>query len=398
MMKLSKVILFFSAWFITFNAHSQIHNVHQDKERETAALILQKPVNDRRIQNREHEMVSTIAVSEDSKCIYLAWYTGGPDEGPGNYVTLSVSADGGKSWKHDELVVYPKDPTTRFFDPVLWKDKSGQVWLFYAVSLENPQKNILWDLKGGVNALPISWDGSKVNWEQPKLISYGVMMNKPLYVPQKDKVLFPISIWQLGKDNSGFPDYIPDGTFIHKHTYKDGKEKLDYLKEYSSINILPDSMRTYDEHQVVQVNDKGDMLCLVRVRGGIYYSKSRDYGKSWTVLQPFTMVGPTTSSRFYIGKLRSGNLILVLNNSKKRTNMTAFLSKDGGKTWPHKLLLDDRNNVSYPDIDEDKNGVIHVTWDRERKGAKEINYARITEEDIIASEKREIFKTRVNQP
>ncbi len=378
---------------INYSVRAQINNVQLDKERANATIVLEKPYNDERVLNRQHEMVSSIVASEDGKVVYLAWYTGGPGEGPGNYVTLSISTDGGQSWKNDELVVYPKDSTSRFFDPVLWRDKFGKVWLFYAVSMYNKH----WDLKDGVNAMEIKWDGKKVDWKKPKLISYGVMMNKPFYVPQTDNVLFPVSIWQLGKDFTKDANYIPDGTFIYTHNYKGGKKKLDYLKEYSSINTLPNKLRTFDEHQLVQVNNAGEFLCLVRTKKGVYFSRSKDYAKSWTVLQPFTATGPTTASRFYIGKLRSGNLLLILNDDKKRTNMTAFVSKDGGETWPYKLLLDDRENVSYPDADEDSSGKIHITFDRERKGAKEINYCSITEQDIINGNTDGIFKIRANK-
>ncbi|WP_017260003.1 sialidase family protein [Pedobacter arcticus] len=375
-----------------YNSTAQVNGVQLDKNRANAAIILEKPYTDIRVLNRQHELVSSIATSEDGKVIYLAWYTGGPGEGPGNYVTLSVSTDGGHSWKNDELVVYPKDTTSRFFDPVLWRDKFGKVWLFYAVSMNNMH----FDLRDGVNAIPVAWDGKKIAWEKPKLLSYGVMMNKPVYVPQIDEVLFPVSIWQLGKNFTKEPNYIPDGTFIYNYSYKKGK-KLGYLNEHSSINTLPNKLRTFDEHQLVQINNAGDFLCLVRTKKGVYFSKSKDYGKSWTVLQPFTTTGPTTASRFYVGKLRSGNLLLILNDNEKRTNMTAFISKDGGETWPYKLLLDNRENVSYPDADEDSNGKIHITFDRDRKGAKEINYCSVTEQDIIDGNAKAVFKTRVNK-
>ncbi|GAB3936564.1 sialidase family protein [Larkinella terrae] len=373
-------------------AHAQTDLTKTDARRATAGLILEQPVNDPRIKNRQHELVSSIAASADGKQIYLVWYTGGKGEGPGNYVTLAVSLDNGKTWKNDQLVIYPKDSTTRFFDPVLWRDKNDQIWLFYAVSMDNKH----WDLKEGVNAMPLSWNGSKVVYEQPRLISYGVMMNKPVYIPQKDMALFPVSVWQLGKDHSQEPGYIPDGTFVHRFDFSKKARRIDSVEPHGFVPVLPDSMRTFDEHQVVQTSDKGDLLCLVRTKRGVYSSKSSDFGKSWTKLEPFTATGPTTSSRFYIGKLRSGKLLLILNNSKTRNNMTAFLSEDGGKTWPHKLLLDSREKVSYPDMDQTRDGTIHVTFDRDRSGARDILYTRFREEDVIKGNAPNLVITRVN--
>lgn len=373
--------------------HAQTKIGNAEAARASAAIILQQPINDPRIQNRKHELVPCIATTPNGKQIYIAWYSGGPGEGPGNYVTLAVSLDTGRTWKNDQLIIYPKNSSTRFFDPSLWADKFGKIWLFYAVSMDNEY----WDLKGGVNAIEIEWNGSKVIYEKPKLLSYGIMLNKPIYVPKKDFALFPVSIWQLGVDHSNEPGFIKTGTFIEKFDYKNKKTKLEALSSYSYIDVLPDSMRTFDEHQIVQSSDKGDFLCMVRTKKGIYYSKSSDYGKTWSVLEPFTSTGPTTSSRFYIGRLQSGNLIMVLNNSRTRNNMTVFLSKDGGETWPHKLLLDHRDKVSYPDVAQTDDGVIHVTYDRDRSGAKDILYCHFKEEDIINSSEQNIFKIKVNK-
>ena len=60
--------------------------------------------------------------------------------------------------------------------------------------------------------------------------------------------------------------------------------------------------------------------------------------------------------------------IINHNDFKGRNNLTAFISEDDGETWPYSLLLDRRNNVSYPDVKEDENGNIYVIYDRERGG------------------------------
>ena len=81
----------------------------------------------------------------------------------------------------------------------------------------------------------------------------------------------------------------------------------------------------------------------------------------------------------------------------KRNNLTALLSEDDGKTWPYKLLLDGRNDVSYPDAVEAADGYIYITYDRERgcfkedlatamADAREILMAKITEKDILAGQ------------
>ena len=371
--------------------------MQNEKERANAGVVLVQPKNDIRIINRQHQRVSSKACSEDGGVIYITWYTGGKGEQAGNYVTLSVSADRGKSWKHDELVVYPKDSNTRFFDPVLWRDHQGQVWWFYAVSMNNQY----FDPKTGVNAIPISWDGTKVRHKKPSLLSYGVMMNNPIYIPEKHITLFPSYIKILnraGQNRFEIDDYVQDGTFIYAHDHKKkGKNFKKVLEPYSYIPVLPDEKRIFDEHNIVQIAEGSrHFMALIRYKGGMYFSPSNDYGKTWLSLEPFTAAGLTTSSRCYLGRLKSGNLILVMNANTTRNNMTAFISEDGGHTWPYQLLLDERASVSYPDLDQSSDGLIHVTYDRDRSGAQEINYCSFREEDVISGDNSKVFKTRIN--
>ena len=124
---------------------------------------------------------------------------------------------------------------------------------------------------------------------------------------------------------------------------------------------------------------------LVRTTYGVGHALSYDGGKTWTGEGPSGISGP--NSRFHIRRLKSGRLLLINHyNFTGRSHLTAMLSDDDGKTWPHKFLLDERKDVSYPDAVEDKDGSIYVIYDRSRRGAKEILMARFVEEDIIAGE------------
>jgi hypothetical protein len=68
----------------------------------------------------------------------------------------------------------------------------------------------------------------------------------------------------------------------------------------------------------------------------------------------------------------------------KRSHLTAWLSKDDGKSWSGGLMLDERLGVSYPDGVEAPDGRLFVIYDRERSGAKEILMSIVTEDDIAA--------------
>ncbi|MFM8892990.1 MAG: DUF4440 domain-containing protein, partial [Planctomycetia bacterium] len=71
-------------------------------------------------------------------------------------------------------------------------------------------------------------------------------------------------------------------------------------------------------------------------------------------------------------------------NFTGRSHLTARLSTDDGATWNDGLLLDERPGVSYPDGVEDREGLVWITYDRDRQGAGEILRATFREEDVAA--------------
>jgi hypothetical protein len=66
-----------------------------------------------------------------------------------------------------------------------------------------------------------------------------------------------------------------------------------------------------------------------------------------------------------------------------RSHLTAYLSDDEGETWYGGLILDERENVSYPDGFQSPDGRIYVAYDRKRIDG-EILLAVFNEEDIVA--------------
>ena len=67
-----------------------------------------------------------------------------------------------------------------------------------------------------------------------------------------------------------------------------------------------------------------------------------------------------------------------------RSRMMAYVSDDDGASWMGGLVLDERDNVSYPDAAQGVDGTIYIVHDRERTQAKEILFHRVTEADIRA--------------
>jgi predicted neuraminidase len=137
------------------------------------------------------------------------------------------------------------------------------------------------------------------------------------------------------------------------------------------------------ECMITELRD-GRLWLLTRTGGGfLWESFSNDKGRTWSEIRASKIANP--GSRFFIRRLASGNLLLVNHYKYKgRNNLTAHLSTDDGATWNEGLLLDERNGVSYPDGVQDKDGLIWITYDRDRQGEGNILLAKFREADVIA--------------
>lgn len=330
--------------------------------------------------------------------LWATWYAGGPGEGPLNFVLLARSGDNGNTW-NVEWVIDPPTPV-RAFDPCLWMDPQGRLWLFWSQSAG------LWDGRGGVwAAVTDTPHQSAAVWSEPRLLANGVMMNKPT-VASNGHWLLPIGGWRFKPpvireplEKVQFPNAKEAAQLLaHDVGEADGSAVFVSSDEGRSFRLLgqarvPDTQ--HDEHMVVEHRD-GSYWMLVRTTYGIGQSHSSDGGTTWTQGGPSKIPHPVT--RFCIRRLRSGKLLLVRNDppdGKTRSHLTAFLSDDEGAHWTGGLLLDERRGVSYPDFAEREDGAICIIYDRDRQGAGEILMAIVREEDIATGRLHPSSRLRV---
>lgn len=302
--------------------------------------------------------------------IWATFYTGGETEGPENHVVLTYSDNEGANWTPPQLVVDPPD-VVRAFDPCLWVDPLGRLWLIWSQSYG------MYDGRCGVWVSVLDEpDGDGRAWSAPRRIANGIMMNKPT-VLRTGEWVFPAALWSIpwAVQTAG-ADILPEER--HSNIYVSTDQGATFtLRGQSSV-----PNRFFDEHMVVERQD-GSLWMLVRTTYGIGESVSHDQGFTWGTGKPTRLGGP--NSRFYIRRLRSGRLLLVNHYGfHGRSHLTAQLSEDDGLTWNEGLLLDERANVSYPDGTEAEDGTIYIVYDRERFSDMEILMAVFTEEDVLA--------------
>lgn len=306
---------------------------------------------------RNYQGIPTIERAPEGR-LWASWYAGKVWEDQYNYVLAATSGDNGKTWSDPKLVIDPDgDGPKRAADPCLWLDPSGTLWLFWwmngdgltatmAMTCENP-------------------DAENPKWSKPNALFPGVMLNKPT-VLQNGDWLMPAAIWN--RDDSA-------GVMISKDR---GKSFI----LLGAANIPPER-RNCDEHMIVERKD-GSLMMLVRTaEHGIGRSISRDGGRTWSQVEDYL---PHATSRFFLRRLASGNLLLIkhgpIDSRIDRSALTAYLSEDDGETWKGGLLIDERKNVSYPDGAQGPDGGIYAIYDWERGRDKHILMAAFTEADV----------------
>jgi hypothetical protein len=296
--------------------------------------------------------------------LWATWYGGGVTEDLHNYIMLVTSADDGATWSSLKLVIDPDgDGVCRAFDPCLWHDPQGRLWLFWA------QRGV-----HGPHTTAHTWaivtDDATVEspkWSAPRLVHQGIMMNKPT-ATSAGTWLLPLATW------------FEEGSCLVVASEDRGAS----FRTIGRVNVPRREDRNCDEPMIVERKD-GSLWLLVRTRYGIGGATSRDGGATWT---PAAETGiPHTVSRFFIRRLASGRLLLVRHDGPGpkmgRSHLTAFLSDDDGATWKGGLLLDERPGVSYPDGVQAADGTIRIIYDFNRTTDKQIFMARFTEEDVL---------------
>ena len=329
--------------------------------------ILAECIAEKRIWQR----IPGIEITKNGR-IFVTFYSGGTKEQIGNYVALIISDDGGSTFS--EPIFVAQQEGHRCFDPCLWIDPKGRLWFLWA---RYPNDGVF-------AAICDDPDAEKIIFGQEFCVGHNVMMNKPTILSTGEWV-FPMAVWNQGVYvvQPSTMGYIP-GSYACV-TCDEGK-----TFEIRGAAIVP--QRSFDEHMFLEQDNR--LTVFVRTEYGIGTAISYDGGYSWSDGVPDKIIGP--SSRFHIRRLPSGRILLVYHDgTRERKNLTAMLSENEGKTWKYKLLLDERQDVSYPDVTIDSNGYLNIIYDRERGGFKqtldealscsrELLMARIREEDILA--------------
>ena len=309
--------------------------------------------------------------------LWAAWVAGG--DSPEAFFVVNSSDDDGETWSKPRLVIDAQSknlPRPRsILVGNLWTDPLGRLWLIFDQSMD------MFDGRGGVWAtICENPDADKPVWSAPRRLWHGVTLNKPIILKSGEWML-PISLDQRG------------GLDVFKGCFSE----LDPLRG-ANVFVSSDKGATWErrgaatfpnpdwhEHMIVERKD-GTLWMLARTGKGLKETVSADGGRTWSEPTPSAINHPV--ARFHVRRLFSGKILLIkhgatIETHEGRSQLTAWLSEDEGRTWQGGLMLDERKGISYPDGFQTDDGTIYISYDRNRSTDGEILMARFTEEDIL---------------
>ena len=273
--------------------------------------------------------------------ILTAWF-GGKAEGDKS-VEIWMSRRSKNKWSTPIVMTnYPDTPT---WNPVLFCDKSGTIWLFFKVG-PHPER---W-----TGAYKTSIDGGKT-WSDITLLPAGQLgptKNKPIQLTNGDMIcgssVEAYNVWscwtEISSDEGrtwriGGPITVPD----------------------KPLGVIQPTLWEYEP---------GKLKMLMRSTkeiGHIVESYSEDGGFTWSPGKPIESL-PNPNSGIDAVKMQNGIIALVYNHTYKgRTPLNIAFSIDNGKNWGKPFVLEDGpSEYSYPAIIQSNDGMLHITytWNR----------------------------------
>lgn len=123
-------------------------------------------------------------------------------------------------------------------------------------------------------------------------------------------------------------------------------------------NVQPSLIQKKEGTIVAYMRDNGDAPARVQ------WSTSADQGESWTAARKTNL--PNTAS-VKVLQLQNGDWVLLGNDEEDgRYRLSLYLSKDEGKTWKRKLLLENdetkEGRFSYPSMIQSPDGLLHISY------------------------------------
>jgi predicted neuraminidase len=291
--------------------------------------------------------------------LFAVWYGGSREGAPDVSLFTSRLPVGATKWIPPVVAMdraMAEDELDRVIkkigNAVIFPAGAGSLWMIYVtVSLGGWSGSTL-----NVKTSPDegrTWGASRRLTLNPFFNLSSLVRNKPIYasdgriglpVYHEMAVKFPQMLWLTPG---------PNGT-VHEYRMRSLP---------SEVGLIQPVLVPLDRDRVLMMlRDQSDERSLRT-------AFSDDSGWTWSDTTPSGL--PNPDSAIDALRLRDGRILLVYNHAEdKRDNLRLALSADEGRTWRTGAVLEEAEHqeYSYPNLVEDREGRIHLTytWHRER--------------------------------
>jgi sialidase-1 len=272
-------------------------------------------------------------------------FTGGGEDHSAALLASRESSDGGKTWSDDDRVVVPNEGGFNVMSVSLLRLKSGQIALFYL------RKNSLQDCRPWMR---LSTDEAKT-WSDPvecitDQTGYYVLNNNRVIQLTSGRLVMPTAL-HVVENGSLQPGsivvYLSDDA---GNNWRRSSTLLERDASGTRINLM--------EPGVVEVATDRLLMVIRTELGCQYFSESSDQGETWSTPYPSELLSPEAPAT--LARIPStGDLLVVWNDQADkpeeyrrrqppiRTPLAAAISRDGGKTWGKRQLIETKPGHGY---------------------------------------------------
>ena len=289
------------------------------------------------IPTKHGHHAATITAFADGELL-AAWYSyPGTDELPGSAIFMSRRPAGSDQWQTPHVHI---DRDAGDGNPVLYSEGDA-VWLFQAV-------------------VPFGWSTAHI--EMQRSSDRGHTWTSPIEIAGP-----------LGANTRFTPLKLKDGSLILP-AYDDLLQRTLFFsspdgEDWTLLSIVATAGDHHPIQPAITDLDDGRLLAVMRNTGQdwLWVMASDDNGQHWS--KPIDSGFPNPASPAALLKLRSGDLILIYNDSPRdRRPLSVALSQDEGRTWPfRRVLADGEETYSYPSAVQSPDGLIHVVYSLARR-------------------------------
>ena len=261
-------------------------------------------------------------------------FTAGSGDNAQAHIAARFSKDGGWTWG-DDIALFPREGAMNDMSVSLLRMSSGDIALFYLV------KHSTRDCRAFMR---VSRDEAQ-SWSDPKLvipeIGYYVVNNARVVQLRSGRIVVPAALHDWPSEN----ERLSPGIAM---CFLSDDEGNTWRRSKSVLEPPAGSASGLQEPGIIELKS-GALLMLCRTDQGVQFrSHSEDGGDTWSPAEPSGIASPCSPAT--LRRLpKTGELLMIWNDhsgefaefGQKRTPLTTAISRDEGKTWTNRKILED---------------------------------------------------------